>query len=66
MRKLVTLNEKKVITLFFQFRLSFYDSQMKLQLLCSKFSSLLGPSVLLIFEISQSVPHVQKSSGAQV
>ena len=35
MRKLVTSNEKKVITLFFEFKVSseiFYDSQMKLQI----------------------------------
>ena len=32
----------------------------------SKFSSLPGPGILLIFEIFQSVPPVRKSSGAEV
>ena len=62
-RKLVTSDEKKVIALFLEFKLKFLSFLRQAnETSCngkhSKFNSLLGPGVLLIFEIFESVPQV--------
>ena len=71
MRKMVTSDEKKVITLFLESRLKFFgflrqSNETSGNGKDSKFNSLPGPGGLLIFEIFRSVPHVRKSSGALV
>ena len=62
-RKLVTSDEKKVIASFLEFRLKFLGFyRQPNEISCnekhSKFNALLGPGVLLIFEIFQIVPQV--------
>ena len=63
MRKLVTSDEKKVITLFLEFRLKFLGFLWQPKETSgngkrSNFSSSPGPDALQIFEILQSVPQV--------